>query len=158
MGHCHFHDSVWDLCNINCHNIYLQSTKNAQPSTRWDTIDNVTLRTTSNIFISSLCFFLFSFVQIHFHLGLQLYLDKTQLVVDLDDEIPILDLHQISQAWAAWMRNLTEIHSLEFYFHLRYFDLFIYSKMSSSLITASKMCYTTAPWSCSKHPLSCYNG
>ncbi len=44
------------------------------------------------------------------------------------------------------------------YFDLKYYGLFLYSKGSRSLITASKMFHITAPWCHSKHPLSCHNG
>ncbi len=44
------------------------------------------------------------------------------------------------------------------YFYLKYYELFLCCKSSSSLITASKMFYITAPWCHTKHPLSYHNG
>ncbi len=56
--------------------------------------------------------------------------------------------------WCFYEYNSNKI----VYFHLRYYQLFLYSKSRSSLITASKLFHITAPWHHSKHPLSCHNG
>ncbi len=44
------------------------------------------------------------------------------------------------------------------YFHLKSYGLFLYSKSSSSLITATQIFHFTTLWCHSRHPLSCHNG
>ncbi len=109
--------------------------------------------------------------------GWSTYMDTTQLV----SGSWWWDLSQISHECAEIMRDLVEIewrrshesrstHLLGFvfilcyfyeyisitiaYFDLKYYELFLSSKSSSSLITASDIFHISAPWCYSKHPLS----
>ncbi len=67
--------------------------------------------------------------------------------MDLDYEIPELDLIHISHECASWMTELPEIQWM----------VLIIKINSSSLVTASKMFHIAAPRCHSKHPLSCHN-
>ncbi len=64
--------------------------------------------------------------------------------------------------WISWSKihQLTgfSFSSCDFFYEYISIELFLYSKSSSSFITASKMFHIISPWHHRKHPLTCHNG
>ncbi len=102
------------------------------------------------------------------------YLDKTQLVDGFwwwDPWIgsqpnllwvcrshESISTHSLSFVFILWSCFLIYIFIKIVYFHLKYYELFLYGISGNNLITASKMFHITAPLFHSQCPLSFHNG